>query len=71
MLSWITRIFFALAGSTVALFLSRDLPSFGVIQTMVAIVLIVGLAALLALWPKRRSSHFDPRQPARSAIARY
>ncbi len=58
MLSWIARIFLALAGSVVALFVSRDLPSFGVIQALMAIILIVALVALLALWPKRPSSHF-------------
>ena len=59
MLSWIVRILFALAAPITALLVSRDALNFGLIQTMVAIVLIVGFVALGAVWTARR-----PRTPS-------
>lgn len=56
MLAWIVRIFFALAAPITALFVSRDVLNFDVIQTMVAIMLIVAFIALIGLWPKRPGS---------------
>lgn len=52
MLSWIVRIFFALAAPIAALFVARDALNFNLIQTMVAIILIVAFVALIAMWPK-------------------
>jgi hypothetical protein len=57
MLSWIVRIFFALAAPITALLVSRDALNFDLIQTMVAIILIVASVALVALWPRRPRSH--------------
>jgi hypothetical protein len=54
MLSWIVRILFILAAPITALLVSRDALNFGLIQTMVAIVLIVGFVALGAVWTARR-----------------
>jgi len=59
MLSWIVRILFVLAAPITALLVSRDALNFGLIQTMVAIVLIVGFVALGAVWTARR-----PRTPS-------
>lgn len=56
MLSWIVRIFFALAAPITALIVSRDALNFDLIQTMVAIILIVAFVAIVALWPKRPTS---------------
>jgi hypothetical protein len=53
MLSWIVRIFFILAAPITALLVSRDALNFGVIQTMVAMILMVGFVALLAAWTSR------------------
>jgi len=59
MLSWIVRILFVLAAPITALLVSRDALNFGLIQTMVAILLIVGFVALGAVWTARR-----PRTPS-------
>jgi len=59
MLSWIVRILFVLAAPITALLVSRDALNFGLVQTMVAIVLIVGFVALGAVWTARR-----PRTPS-------
>lgn len=56
MLSWIVRVFFALAAPITALVVSRDALNFDLIQTMVAIILIVASVALVALWPRRPGS---------------
>ena len=50
MLSWIVRILFILAAPISALLVSRDALNFGLIQTMVAIILMVAFVALAAAW---------------------
>ena len=52
MLSWIVRLFFALAAPITALFIARDALNFDLIQTMVAIILVVVLIAVVAFWSK-------------------
>jgi hypothetical protein len=54
MLSWIVRIFFILAAPITALLVSRDTLNFDLIQTMVAIILMVAFVALGAAWTARR-----------------
>ena len=54
MLSWIIRILLAIAAPIAALFVARDTLNFSLIQTMIAIVLIVAFIAVAALWPSRR-----------------
>jgi hypothetical protein len=50
MFSWIVRILFILAAPITALLVSRDALNFGLIQTLVAIVLIVAFVALASAW---------------------
>lgn len=59
MLSWIVRILFILAAPITALLVSRDALNFGLIQTMVAMFLIVAFVALGTAWTARR-----PRRPS-------
>jgi hypothetical protein len=59
MFSWIVRILFILAAPITALLVSRDALNFGLIQTLVAIVLIVAFVALASAWTTRR-----PRAPS-------
>ncbi len=54
MLSWIVRILFILAAPIAALLVSRDALNFGLVETMVAIVLMVGFVAAGAAWTARR-----------------
>ena len=59
MLGWIVRILFILAAPIAALMVSRDALNFGLIQTMVAMILVTGIvglaAALSAGWHRTRS----------------
>jgi len=50
MLSWIVRILFILAAPIAALLVSKDALNFGLVQTLVAIVLIVAFVGLAAAW---------------------
>lgn len=56
MLSWIVRLLFMLAAPIAALIVSRDALNFDLIQTMVAIILVVVFVAVIAFWPKRTGS---------------
>lgn len=49
----IFRIFLVAAGSITALWISRDALNFGVIETLVAVILIALLCLLLAFWRLR------------------
>ena len=53
MLSWIVRILFILAAPIAALLVSRGALNFGLVQTLVAIVLIVAFVGLAAAWSLR------------------
>lgn len=53
MLEWIVRIFLALAAPITALLVSRDALNFGLVQTFVAMILIVALVALATAWTAR------------------
>jgi hypothetical protein len=59
MLGWIVRLLFILAAPIAALLVSRDALNFSLVQTLVAIVLIVAFVGLAAAWTARR-----PRAPS-------
>nr|QDF39591.1 hypothetical protein FJN17_19625 [Bradyrhizobium symbiodeficiens] len=56
MLGWIVRIFFAIAAPITALFVSRDALNFGLIQTIVTMLLVTALVGLIAAYCGRDSS---------------
>jgi hypothetical protein len=53
MLGWIVRILFMLAAPIAALLVSRDALNFGLVQTFVAMILIVAFVGLAAAWTLR------------------
>jgi hypothetical protein len=55
MLGWIVRILFILAAPIAAFFVSRDALNFGIVQTFVAMFLVIGLLGLVAAWSGRGS----------------
>jgi hypothetical protein len=59
MLSWIVRILFILAAPITALLVSPDALNFGLVETMVAIILMVAFVAVGAAWTARK-----PRAPS-------
>ena len=52
MLGWIVRVLFIVAASITALLVSRDILGFGLVQTFVAIVLIVACVGIAAFWTR-------------------
>lgn len=50
MLAWIIRCLLLLAAPIAALFVSRDALNFGVIEMLVAIMLMVGAVLAAAAW---------------------
>ena len=59
MLGWIVRILFMLAAPIAALLVSRDVLQFELVQTFVAMILLVGFVGLAAAWTAR-----GPRTPS-------
>jgi hypothetical protein len=59
MVSWLFRVLLLVAGSITGFFAAKDSPNFGVVQMMVAIMLIVLVVFVLAFWPARWSGMID------------
>lgn len=59
MLGWIVRILFIIAAPITALFVSRDALNFGLIQTIVTMLLVTALVGLIAAYsgPTRGAPH--------------
>jgi hypothetical protein len=53
-MGWIVRIIFILSAPIAALLVSRDALNFGLIQTLVAVLVVTSFVALGALWSARR-----------------
>ena len=53
MLGWLVRILFALAAPITALFVARDALNFGLIQTIVTVLLVTALVWLIAVYTER------------------
>ena len=54
MINLLVRIVLAAAGSLAALLVARDSPNFGVVQGMLAIVVLVCAVGLIVLWRWRK-----------------
>jgi hypothetical protein len=62
MLAWIIRLLLLLAAPIAALFVSRDALNFGIVETLIAIILVVAFTLAAAAWTlRRKSSAADPR----------
>lgn len=53
MIGWIVRIIMIVAGVVTGLFLAKDAPLFGVVQTMMMLLLLALMVAAVAFWPER------------------
>ena len=56
MISWIVRGLLAGGGVMAGWVVAGDAPNFGVIQMMMALILLTFVVAILAFWPKRWTS---------------
>jgi len=53
MISWIVRGLLAGGGVVSGWFVAEDAPKFGVVQMMMALILLTFVVAVLAFWPER------------------
>lgn len=51
MFGWIVRGLLVVSGSVTGWFVAADAPNFGVVQMMVALILIALIVFVLAFWP--------------------
>jgi hypothetical protein len=51
---WILRILMFVAAPIAGLFVARDTLNFTILQTMITILLIVGVLILVAVWPRSK-----------------
>jgi Mn2+/Fe2+ NRAMP family transporter len=61
MISWLVRGILVFAGAVTGIFVSKDQPSFGLMETMVAFLMVVLVLFVVAFWPARWS-HFLNRR---------
>ena len=59
MVAWIARILLALAAPITGWFVAKDSPNFGVVQMMVATLVLAFLCFIFAFWPERWSHFFN------------
>jgi ABC-type phosphate transport system auxiliary subunit len=52
-MTWFARLLLFIAGPIAAWFVARDAANFGVVQMIVAMLLIVAFVGLAAFWPAR------------------
>ena len=59
MISWAVRALLMAGGAVTGWFVAKDAPGFGVIQMMVATLLLALIVAVIAFWPARWSHRLD------------
>ena len=65
MISWIVRLLMIAAGAVTGWVVAEDASNFGVIQMMVALLLLTLIVAVLAFWPSRWTIQLNRLQRSR------
>jgi hypothetical protein len=65
MIAWAVRLLMLAAGAMTSWVVARDAPNFGVVQTMVALLLLTLIVAVLAFWPSRWTIRLNRLQRSR------
>jgi hypothetical protein len=50
-ISWVIRIFLVVAGSLAGWVVARDQPVFGLVQSLIVLMLLVLIVYVVAFWP--------------------
>jgi ABC-type phosphate transport system permease subunit len=58
-ISWAVRLLLIAAGTVTSWFVAKDAPGFGVVQMMVATLLVALVVAVIAFWPARWAHRLD------------
>ena len=53
MIGWLVRGLLIVAGFVASWFVAKDSPQFGIMQMAVGTLLVIGIVAVVAFWPKR------------------
>ena len=59
MISWAVRVLLISAGGVTSWFVAKDAPGFGVVQMMVATLMLALVISVIAFWPARWSHVLD------------
>lgn len=59
MLSWIVRGLMIGASGITSIFIAKDAPLYGFVQTLLAVGLLTLIVAIAAFWPDRWMPKFD------------
>lgn len=59
MLSWLVRLLLLASGSVAGWVVAQDAPNSGVVQAMIAVLLVALIVFVLAFWPERWSYLID------------
>jgi hypothetical protein len=62
MITWIVRGLLVAGGTIASWFVAKDAPAFGVVQMMVATLLLALVVAVIAFWPARWTHSLDRRR---------
>jgi len=65
MISWIVRLLMIAAGAVTSWGVAEDAPNFGIIQVMVALLLLTLIVAVLAFWPPNWTARLNGLQRSR------
>ena len=65
MISWIVRFLMIAVGAVTGWFVAEDAPNFGIIQMIVALLLLTLIVAVLAFWPSRWTIRLNRMQKSR------
>ncbi len=65
MISWVVRLVMIAAGIVTSWFIAKDAGNFGVVQTMVALLLIALIVAVFAFWPSHWTIRLNRLQKSR------
>jgi hypothetical protein len=61
MLGWVVRGLMVIAGVVTGIFVAKDAPLYGFVQTMMALGLLTLIVAVAAFWPQRWMPSFGRR----------
>jgi len=59
MIGWVARGLLLAAGTIAGWIVAKDAPAFGVVQGVVAMLLLVLIVGVLSYWPERKSRQRD------------
>ena len=67
MISWLVRLLLIVSGTITGWLMTKDSPDFGLLESMIALLLVALIVAVVAFWPERWSHVLDRRHKTPSA----